>query len=242
MRIIEDLDTFANLLNSIKPSIRRKERPFSPYECSDLIERMTIELNSEREVMERLDIKKDMFKNFRALQKYPNEYKHAIVWGSTNDNGISFSSATLIAQMKSNDHEKKKLSEATMKYNFSKNEIRNITSLKNKYENLDIEQCIEKVKKIRPVIEIHHVIILPISLDILKSLEEISVKRDISTNSLLTQLLTKIVKIENIFSIFVKKNYLIFSLNEDGYMELVNGSREKGMSIKKILSQMIQPE
>lgn len=222
MKIVEDTSLYAKLLTSVKVAGRDRPRPLSPIEVSDLIKRMIEEFGTEKEVMERLSIKKDMLKAFRALQDLPEEYKHAVVWGTSNKEGVSFSSAHRIARLKSSELDKKIILDSAIKYEFTRNEIENIITLKHREENLAIEDCIEKVKQIRPTLEVHHLLVIPLPPKVLEKLSYISSSQNEKIETLLRNFISNFIPHENIFSIVQKGAYVVLSLDKTGYEKFMH--------------------
>jgi len=212
-KVIDDIDLYAKLLLSVKIG-DRKDRPLSPFEVTTLLNRMLEEGHSMEDLSKRLDLKDEMINDFLALQKIPNEFQNAIIFGESRDEGVSFSSAVRITRLKE-ELDRKILLASAMKNKFTKNEIENIVSLKNRSQ-ITIEDCIEKIKNFRPVIEHNFIYVTGITSECLVKLSHLSQISELSSETILKNIISNYIPSENIISILVKGKRVVFTLDEDG--------------------------
>jgi len=231
MKVIDDLDLYAKLLNSIQ--VGGTNRPLTPFEVSTLIGRMIDECGSKTQVLERLPIKSDMLEQFLKLQEIPKGYQNVIVWGTSTTEGISFTSAVRIARLK-DSRDKEILSDASMMNKFSRKEIENIVALKNKTE-ISIEDCIEKVVKFRPVVEHRYMFIFDIDAEFVKRLSDTITPKEESPEIILKGLISRFISLEDILAIVIRDNKLVFTFNQKGYDKI----QEILMGKKFVLNQLL---
>lgn len=117
-QLTDDLVLYAKLLCSVNASGRN--RPLSPAEAAGLIQRMMKEGMSVQEVSKRVSVSEDTIKRFLSLSKLPPEYWNAVVWGTSTDCGVSFSTAAKVAQL-SELGDMRILLGASMEHKFTKN-------------------------------------------------------------------------------------------------------------------------
>ena len=167
-RLIDDLDLYAKLLCSI--NVPGRNRPLSPAEVSSLIRRMMKEGMSVQEVSERVSVSKDTLSRILSLSKLPPEYQNVVVWGTSTDCGVSFSTAAKVAQL-SEPGDMKTLLGASMEHKFTKSEIESIVALRRAKRGPDMAGCIEKVRSIRVRANPKHVYVITVSRETMSKLE-----------------------------------------------------------------------
>lgn len=166
-RLIDDLDLYAKLLCSI--NVPGRNRPLSPVEVAGLIQRMMKEGMSVQEVSERVSVSKDTISRILSLSKLPPEYRNAVVWGTSTDCGVSFSTAAKVARLDQDDMAI--LLGAAMAHKFTKKEIEDVVALRRARRGLDMCGCIEKVKSVRVRTEPKHMYVITVSRDTMSKLE-----------------------------------------------------------------------
>ncbi len=232
MKVIDDLDLYAKLLNSVQ--VGGTNRPLTPFEVSTLISRMINENGSKTDVLTRLPIKSDMLELFLKLKEIPKGYQNVIVWGTSNNEGISFSSAARIARLK-DSHDKEILSDAAMKHKFLKTEIENIVSLKNK-SDLSVEDCIEKVANFRPEVEYRYMFVFDIPPDFVKRLSNKITPKEKTPGIILKDLISKFIPHDDILAVVIRESKLVLTFNQNGYEKIQDILKEK----KYVLNQLLE--
>ena len=238
MKVIDDLDIYAKLLNSIQGG--GTNRPLTPFEVSKLMVRMIDECGSKTEVLERLPLKLEMFEEFLKLQKIPKGYQNVIVWGTSTNEGISLTSAIRIARLK-DSHDMEILLDASMTHKFKKLEIENIVSLKNKTE-ISIEECIEKVVKFRPVIEHRYMFVFDIDPNFVKKLSAKTISKEESPVIILKGLVSRFISKEDILAVVLRDNKLVFTFNQNGYNKIQEILKEKKFVLNQLLAYFLKKE
>ena len=238
MKVIEDLDLYAKLLNSVH--VGGTNRPLTPFEVSTLIDKMVDECGSKTEVLERLPIKSDMLELFLKLQEMPKGYQNVIVWGTSTTEGISFSSAGRIVGLK-DSRDKEILSDAAMMHKFLKTDIENIVSLKNKTK-ISIEDCIEKVVKFRPVIEHRYMFIFEIDPNFVRRLTDEPISKEESPEIILKNLVSRFISHEDILAVVIRDNKLVFTFNQNGYNKIQEILKEKKFVLNQLLAYFLKKE
>ena len=212
MQLIEDINRFAKLLASIKVS--GKNRSLSPFEVAEDIQRMQSEGLEIQEISERLSIKQEMINQFLSLTKIPNECQNTIVWGTSTDVGVSFSTAVRIARLKESE-DRRFLMKSAMKYKFSKKEMANIVTLL-RNGPLSILECIEKITNIRPEIEYSYMYVITVNSETITELKNLSESKNLELSTCLKNILSSQLTEKNILAIVVKGLKIVVSLNADG--------------------------
>lgn len=215
-QLIEDLDLYAKLLCSI--NVPGRNRTLSPIEVTGLIQRMMGEGMSMQEVSERVSVKPDMLKQFLSLSKIPPEYQNAIVWGTSTDCGVSFSTATKIVRLEKQE-DMKILLGASMEHKFTKNEIENIVSLRRTSHSLDMVDCIETVKSIRVRVEPKHMYVITVSRETMSKLAA-SASRHADASDFLRVAVSDRLGSNNVLAVVVRGLRVVLSLNQEGAKRL----------------------
>ena len=216
MQLIEDIDQFARLLASIKVS--GKNRSLSPFEVATYIQRMEREGLKIQEISERLSIEQEMIKQFLSLTKIPETRRNTIVWGTSTDVGVSFSTAVRIARLdvktdKGNDMHM--LMDLAMKHKLNKKEMGNIITLR-RNGSLPIKDCIEKIMNIRPEIEHNYMYVITVNSETMTELKNLSESKNLELPTCLKNILSPQLTEKNILAIVVKDLKIVISLNVDG--------------------------
>lgn len=211
-QLVEDLDLYAKLLSSIK--VPGRNRTLSPIEVTELIKRMVGEGMSIQEISERVSVKTDTIKQFLSLSKIPPEYQNTIVWGTSTDCGVSFSTATKIVRL-AEPEDMKMLLGASMEHKFTKNEIENIVALRRASHSLDMADCIEKVKSIRVRVEPKHMYVIAVSRETMSQIEA-SASSSTDPARMLRQAVSECLGSDNVLAVVIRGLRVVLSLNEKG--------------------------
>ena len=212
-RLIDDLDLYAKLLCSV--NVPSRNRPLSPAEAAGLIRRMLKEGMSVHEVSKRVSVKTDMIQQFLSLSKLPPEYQNTIVWGTSTDCGVSFSTATKVARLVDQD-DMRILLGASMEHKFTKKEIENIVALKRAGHSLDMVACIEKVKSVSVRVEPKHMYVITVSRGTMSKLETVSASRNEYPVDLLRGAVSERLGSDNVLAVVIRGLRVVLSLNKEG--------------------------
>jgi len=230
MPLLENPQRYSKLLTSLKAHDKistnqegiqgiiddvKYERTLSPFTCSMYIEELISDLEDENLALQSLPIKKDMFENFRRLQKISPKFQHSIVWKTTSELGVSLSAATNIAKLENLD-DQEYLFQATLDHKFSKDETDHIVRLKKTKPDLSISQCVEQVKKFRPVVIPIYYVILDITDENLHKLKELQQHTDKKIDEILKEIIENKINCKA-RSLVIKGNRLALNLDDEGY-------------------------
>ena len=145
MHILNNPTRLAKLLVSINVP-NNLGRPLSPMDVAREIEMLQKDLdNDQNELVKRLPIKQDMIKQFQSLLKLPPQVQDMIVWGeSKRETGaLGFSVAARIAMFNNPSDVLKLVGTVTeMSHSVTKDEVKNILSMKRRNPNISIEDCL----------------------------------------------------------------------------------------------------
>lgn len=215
-RLIDDNELYAKLLASIK--IKEKiglRRPLSPIQTAYLIERL---VNEEgQDVAEsHLPIKTKIISDFIRLKNdLPEQCHDGVTWGTSKDLGVVFSTAHYIATLDKNDDKLLIFSEASKKQLKFK-EITEIIRFYKKHD-LPLDDVIKKVTNVRPQKITTYLIVISISENSKKKIEEISNKMNKQPEEILSELIQKKLQLSEIDSVQLKGNNIAIALNETEY-------------------------
>ena len=218
---MDDNETYAKLLTRIKPSGKRS---LSPLEVASLIERLINEEGKDTAQL-LLPIDKDMIGYFLRLKNnLPKECQNAVLWGTTNSLGVSFSAAHYVATL-DNDEDKSHLFSLCFQKQISKEDIKKIIS-EFKRTKQPFEQVIEKhygsIRKITT-----YMIVLAISEDTKIKLEEKSKVKNSSVEEIFINSLKEKFGIDDAKDFKIQGANLAFSLSESDYEKYILKSRNK---------------
>ena len=209
---MDDNAIYAKLLTSVKSS---GQRPLSPIQTAELIERLANEEGKD-EVELLLSIGKDMISYFLRLKNgLPEQCHSAVLWGQSNDLGVGFTAAHYIATL-DKEVDKIMLFSACSKQKIPKEDIKKIISSARKLD-LSIEKAIEHVTSMKPRIITTYMVVLAISEDSIKKLEEKSSQENKRSDEIFTNSFKEKFKIEKIDDFKIQGKNLAFSLSESDY-------------------------
>ena len=235
--ILDDLDLYSDLLSSV--GTHDKDRPLLPIECSDMIVRLKEETGeSWEQLSKRLGLGKKrkiktssappdtaQIKLFEKLQNLSRKNAYALGWGRTGDGKIGFTIGCLVASLPDKDAHDIILSAVLASQDTDKpilkTDVINICDRVRGSPEKPVEEIIEYVLKIKPVTEILHKIGISPYTDFLVKFNQILSEKQISSKELLTKLIHKIFKNNEISSIYLSKsNTLWFTLEPEKFQEL----------------------
>ena len=208
---MDNNQTYAKLLASIQTS---GKRPLSPLETAGLIERLVNEEGRETAEL-LLPIEKDMIMYFLRLKNgLPEECQNAVLWGTTNSLGVGFTASHLIATL-NDDEDKRQLFSLCFQKKISKEDIKKIIS-EFKRTKQPFEKVIEKIYgSIRKITT--YMIVLAISENTVKRLEEKSKAENKSTEEIFVNSLKEKLEVDNAKNFKIQGANLAFTLSESDY-------------------------
>ena len=214
---MDDNDQYAKLLSSIKIQNMGLRRPLTPIQTAFLIERL---INEEgQDVAESLlPIGKKIITDFIQLKNdLPEECHDAVTWGTSDELGVGFSVAHFIATLDKND-EKLLLFNAASQKTIGAKDIQEIIRHYKK-QDLSLEEVIQQVTDARPQILTTYLVVISISNNSKKKLEEISKRSQKTQSESLDELFKKKFNILKIDNIQMKGNNVALSLKKNEYKD-----------------------
>jgi len=176
--LTKNIKLYAKLLLSVGQQGRgvSQRQPLQPVDCGELIKRLMDEENEDKaKIVERLDLGRpkegtNMYKKrdqtqlnkFLSLLDISEKSKDFVGWGWEGYPKIPFSSAL---ELKSLSHEEQDIVLQSVfkgdeqKKGLFKNDMKKIAKFRRENENLSIQDCVEKVFKLKPVTVITHVVV-----------------------------------------------------------------------------------
>jgi len=234
---MDDNETYAKLLSSIKLAKTGFRRPLSPIQTAYLIERLVNE-EGEDVALSLLPIEKTIMSDFLSLKNnLPEQCHDAITWGKTNDLGVGFSAGHFISTLDTDD-EKLLLFSETSKNSLDVEEIRRIIKYY-KDHDLPLEDVIQKETNARPQIFTTYLIVISISENSKKKLEEISNKMNKQPEGILNELIQKKFQILEIDGVQLKGNNIAIALNETEYRNYKKQISKLGLEYDKITDHLV---
>ena len=235
--ILDDLDLYSDLLSSV--GTHDKDRPLTPIECSDLIVRLKEETGeSWEQLSKRLGLGKKrkiktssappstaQIKLFANLQNLSRKNAYALGWGRTGDGKVGFTIGCLVARLADKDAHDIILDAALASQETDKPILKtDVLDICNRVRNSPekpAEEIVEDVLKYKPVMEHFYKIGVTPQADFFIKFDQILSEKQISSKELLTKLIHKIFKNNEISSIYLSKsNTLWFTLEPEKFQEL----------------------
>lgn len=210
----------AKLLLSL--GTHKKNRPLSPLEASDFIKRLlddggaTIPKGTKSQIAQKLGFSGEkMIDEFLSLQELPATIREAIGWGGMEDGRLPFSTGAQLAKLRGREQDV--LAKVALEHNFTKTEIIRIVQLRLRNPSKTINECIEDIKRIRPVVHTGYVVVTHLSEDAVARLHANALASKLAPEDVLKLILSRTLQPESIKSIVIRKRFLILTLDEDGY-------------------------
>ena len=244
--ILDDLDLYSDLLSSI--GTHANDRPLTPIECSDLIVQLKDETNESWESLsKRIGLGKKrtiatskkptdttQIKQFVKLQQLSRKFAYALGWGISKDGKIGFSIGYEVTALPNkDDHDiilTAVLDNQETENPIIKKDVMSIVDRKLKSPDIRIEEIIEHVNDIKPRMEHRYKIGIAPFTSLLEKLEQIISDKQITSKELLQKLIQKKFKNDEISSVYLSKNKLLwFTLEKEKFDKL-----EKDWKTKKI--------
>ena len=237
IKLVDDLPTYADYLLSL--GTHKKNRPFEPIEVSKLTQRLIDENPTEdiNRIAKRTPVSVDQLREFLKLSKLPEQVQNILGWGRDNRENLAFSAGAIISELKE-PKDMERLGKSAIMNNLKKNEIERIVSLKKNYEDRSIDECIEEVKKLRPLIEEGYMFVSHISEITLNKLNETSKNRNILVNILVAGLIDNLLK-EGKSKIVIRDKTIFITVNEKSYKHITKLQNSNNIRLKELADFLI---
>lgn len=240
MRLIDDFDKYSDLILSVKT--HEKERPLVPIEVSKYISRMIKELPSENllQISRRLHLNDaSQTKYFLKLLELPEKVHYLLGWKVYGEEKIPFTIGVILLDLKNKDDIEYVL-KSGLDHKFTKNEAQRIVQYKKNFPEKSIEECVEQVLKIRPVIEKGYLVIAVLKEDHLAKMRNISEMKNISRENLVLDLVNEKLATGKATSVRIKRHVLQIFMDENGYRELLKLQEEMKVRFNDIIPKLME--
>lgn len=237
-RLVDDNKEYAKLLASINIANTGLRRPLSPIQTSQYIQRLSDEEGKEN-VSLLLPIQNKIISDFLNLLKLPEQCHEAIVWGVTKDYGVGFSASAVIATLKDPSEQLLLFTESS-KHTFDVESIKEIvTFYKNKKNDLSFMDVIKKITNTRPEKTQSYLVVISISDNSNKKLEDLSTKQNKRKEYILKDKFVEKFQITNIPDILMKGNNIAITLNEVQYHNYKTQIKKQNLEYDKITEYLV---
>ena len=255
-KITDDLDVYSDLLLSI--GTHGADRPFLPIEVSDLIVRLKKDTGDSWESLSKRvglgkklkssTIKKSIdttqIRLFEKLQNLSRKNAYILGWGMSGDGKVAMTIGCDIAKLSSKDEQdiflNTILKSLETKKPIRKNDVKNILNRKTKSPEIPIGEIIEHVMSIKPVKELFWKIGITPDDDFLEKFNEKISQKKISSDELLQKLIQNKFKNNEIKSLSLSKNNLIwFTLEEEKFNELEKEWKSKKIPVTSFFNEIL---
>ena len=152
----------------------RGVRPLSPVEVAELLLKLSKAGATPAACAEALRIGATQITRFLSLLGISEEAQHLIDWGRS-DGTIAFTSAFEVSRLSPGADQKEAI-RAALEYGFSSSEIRQLVQAR-KRSTKTIEECVQIILKMRPQVDVHHVLIGTVREDLRDRLRCLSQQR-----------------------------------------------------------------
>lgn len=253
-RLLDDFELYSDLFTSVGTGTA--DRPLTPIECSDLIIRLEKETGeSKSQISKRLGLgrKKKIHTldkppdttqlvNFEKLQNLSRKNSYMLGFRDRDSATIPFTIGSIVVDLPNKeDHNiilKTVLGSYGKKKEINKDDVKEIVSRKKKSPETPIEEIIESVMKVKPVIDHYYLIGISISDSLLDKVEKIVNKQE-SKEILKTILQNKFKDIE-ISSVSIKEKTLFISLEKSNFEKIELKRKQLKMSMTNFFNNIIR--
>ncbi len=244
IHLINDVSTYANLLLSvgIQGDEIKQERPLTPIEVASLIQRMVKENNEPLHIISaRLGLGRakegNIYKKtdtsqiniFLDLLKLSKRSQKVLGYGKSDNYKISFSTGAQIAKLSDFD-EQDKVIQSSLDYGIKKEEAIKIVQYRKAHPKATIEECIEKILKIRPIEKVTNIICCTLDEKFINTIES---KKDKLIKNLRTELNGEIFKTN------IKGKIIMISMDDNAFNTFEKKQKEKDMTFSNYVNFLI---
>lgn len=209
---------------------RRKDRPFDPITVAEILSHTP----SNKELGKRLGVTSRMVGMFKSLLSLPENIKPYVRSGK-----ISIDKAVRIASLKDN-LSKGLLAEAIANEVFGSltaDIIKQVTPLKNRNEDISIEDCIKMVLKSKPIVDNRYIVVTSINKNLTNILNIKAEKQRVSFGKLVRAIVEQgLPSSESLLSVAAHNGTILLTLNLDGWRAL----RQKSVSLQVPLDELVE--
>ena len=244
IRLIDDLHTYADLLLSVgvQGNDLKRERPLTPIEVANLIQRMIKENNEPLHIIsKRLGLGRNKTGNiykkkdtsqisiFLDLLKLSKRSQKVLGYGRSDGDKISFTTGAKIAKLPDFD-EQDKIIQSCLDKGITTNEAGKIIQYRKAHSKATIDECIEKILNVRPVEKVTNVVCCTLEEKLRNTIESY---KDILVKKLKNELKGEIFKIK------IKGKIIMIFMDDDAFNTFENNQKEKKMTFSNYVNFLI---
>lgn len=248
-KLVDDLELYSDLLLSV--GTHKGKRPLIPIEVSNLIVRLKEEEKlDDKEVSKRLDLGKatkitnldkndpTQVKQFLKLQNLSLKSRKLLGWGNTEPDKIPFTTGVIISEL---DDKKDQdiVIQSCLERGIKKDEANRILDLKKKSPGIKIDDCIEKVLKIRPITEIWYIVSHTISPSLLKNIQNNAESLKKSPTEYLKDIIKSKCNKGKIESVILKGMTVYISMDEECNDFIENKQKQTKQSFSSYMDSIL---
>ena len=194
----------------------------------------------KKEVAKLLSLSGDkMVSELLSLLELPPSIWDAVGWEGRREGKIGPDFGYIISRLPSVE-DREYLAKVVLESDLSREEIRTTVQLRKRNPGMNIEACVEKVVKIRPIVKPGFVVVAQISPDLMNSLAQSRSGQEV--HALLSEFLSKRLGEGGLKSVSLKDRFVILTLSEEGHLRFKNLSVELGVSPESILDALVERE
>ena len=181
---------------------------------------------------------KEMIDVFLKCLQLPITVQNLFGWEGSRDGKIGLRSAFEIYKLRNPDDEDS-LAKAASEAKLTKKEIVDVVQLKLRNPELSVIDCVERVKKLRPIVVKGFAVITSVERETLDSIFSEGNERNLLPNDLLKSKLLAHFEEGEIISIAFRSSSIVLVLNEPGYNRFRNLALQLGVSREDVLQHLL---
>jgi hypothetical protein len=238
MKLIEDLELYSDLLLSV--GTHKGIRPLEPIEVAKLIDRLQKEESENYQQLSRRLGFKDVTqtKNFLNLLNLPETVHYSLGWKTTDEEKIPFTNGVIFSELE-NKNDMEYLVKIGIQNKIKKNEAISIVQIKKKFPKKSIEECVDEVLKIRPVVVKGYLIINTLQDDTISKLSSNAKRESIPTNNLVVHVINKLLNKGKAENAIIKGKTIFLTVDEDGYRSITNLQEQSKVRLRNLIDFII---
>ncbi len=256
-KLLDDLDLYSDLLASVGTG--DEDRPLTPIECSDYIKQLHEETGESLEKLStRLGLGKKrkiktmneppdttQIKLFLKLQNLSRKSAYMLRFGKSSEDKVGFTIGCLVSDL-SDKREQDVILQTVLKSmddekKITKSDVIKILERKRKSPDTKIEEIIEHVMKIKPVIEKTNMIVLRASPHVLEKLDFLK-KQGKIPKDVLTDMANKKFQDNEISSISLKKNNIYITIKDEQFKKIEGLWKSEKSNVTQYFNRMLTEE
>jgi len=214
---------------------RRKERPLDPITVAEILDRTPM---TDGELAQRLGITPRMVGMFKSLLSLPEDIKPYV-----RSREISIDKAVRIASLKKDTPSQEFLAKAiaTEPDTFTDPIVTKIVALKNRNQDMPIEDCTNRVLRAKPIVENRYVLVTGIDKSLSETVNERAAEQGISSLDLLKGILKQsLPSDESLLSIVTHNGIVLLTLTAEGWQALRQKSGSLGVPLDELVETLVR--